>query len=373
MRDLAASRPCRIDLIAGTRPNLVKLAPLASVLSTQAWCQADVVFLEQHTAQALSTDVMADLGIDAGHVHRIPIEQHGHGPRLGEMVARYGERSRLRSPDLVVVFGDVDATLAVAIAAKREGHLVAHVEAGLRSRDRRMPEELNRLMVDSIADMFFTTTAEASCTLRGEGHAADRIHLAGNLMIDSLYRSLDLDAGREHATRLGLTPGEFMIATFHRPSNVDQRESLCDVVDLLEQVTRRMPVLLPLHPRTSAALERHGLRDRMDAIPGLHLTQPIRYGEFISLVGLARLAITDSGGIQEETTVLGIPCLTFRENTERPETITHGTNQLVDMAGISRAVDAILASPPPRRPAIPLWDGQCATRISSTLERWWAR
>src|SRR5690606_32478540 len=151
--------PCRIDLIAGTRPNLVKLAPLASVLSTQAWCQADLVFLEQHTAQALSTDVMADLGIDAGHVHRIPIEQHGHGPRLGEMVARYGERSRLRSPDLVVVFGDVDATLAVAIAAKREGHLVAHVEAGLRSRDRRMPEELNRLMVDSIADMFFTTTA----------------------------------------------------------------------------------------------------------------------------------------------------------------------------------------------------------------------
>ena len=373
MRDEAPSRRCRIDLIAGTRPNLVKLGPLSTQLSAKPWCQADVVFLEQHTAQALSSEVMADLGIDAGRVHRIPLDQGGSGYRLGEMVSRYGEHARLRQPDLVIVFGDVDATLAATLSAKREGLVVAHVEAGLRSLDRRMPEELNRLMVDAIADMFFTTTAEASATLHAEGHDPERVHLVGNLMIDSLHRSLDLPTGRIRARELGLTPGEFLVATFHRPSNVDHPDSLRNVLELLEQVTRRLPVLLPLHPRTSAALERHGLRGRIEAISGLRLTQPIRYAEFVSLIGLARLAITDSGGIQEETTVLGIPCLTFRENTERPETITLGTNRLIDIANASRCVEDILDTPPPRRPEIPLWDGQCAARIARVLESWWTQ
>ncbi|TWI02975.1 UDP-N-acetylglucosamine 2-epimerase (non-hydrolysing) [Luteimonas cucumeris] len=316
---------------------------------------------------------MADLGIDSDHVHRIPLKGRGNGERLGEMIARYGEYSSLRNPDLVIVFGDVDATLAASIAAKRNGLLVAHVEAGLRSFDHGMPEELNRLMVDAISDMFFTTTAEASKTLLSEGRNTKRVHLVGNLMIDSLHRGLDLSTGRRRASELGLTPGEFIVATFHRPSNVDDRESLSEVLNLLEQVARRLPVLLPLHPRTAASLERHGLRERIDAIPGLHLTPPIRYRDFISLIAIARLAITDSGGIQEETTFLGVPCLTFRENTERPETITQGTNRLVDITSAGRHVDSVLESQPPARPDIPLWDGQCAPRIAEVLKAWWTQ
>ncbi|GHD71447.1 UDP-N-acetylglucosamine 2-epimerase (non-hydrolyzing) [Luteimonas padinae] len=373
MAETGSHRACRLDLIAGTRPNLVKLAPLRAELSASPWCDPDVVFLEQHTAGALSSDVMADLGIDPRRIHRIPLGEGGSGQRLGDMITRYGEHVMVREPDLVIVFGDVDATLAATIAAKRNGYPVAHVEAGLRSRDRRMPEELNRLMVDAIADMFFTTTAEASSTLQSEGQDPARIHLVGNLMIDSLHRGLDLPAGRRHAEALGLTPGEFIVATFHRPSNVDDRQSLENVLDVLGQAAERLPVLLPRHPRTAAALERHGLGDRIGAIPGLHLTSPIRYREFISLVAAARLVITDSGGIQEETTVLGIPCLTFRENTERPETITHGTNRLVDIANAGRYLDEAIQAPPAPRPEIPLWDGRCAQRIAAVLEAWWAR
>lgn len=373
MPENTGQRRCRIDLVGGTRPNLVKLGPLAACLSSQSWCEPNVVFLEQHTANALSGDVMADLGIEPAHVHRIPLDERRSGHRLGEMIARYADHASLGKPDLVVVFGDVDATLAAAVAAKRSGLVVAHVEAGLRSFDRSMPEELNRLMVDSISDMFFTTTAEASGTLLSEGRDAAHIHLVGNLMIDSLHRTLDLAAGRRRAAELGLATGEFIVATFHRPSNVDRRDALEDVLDLLEQVARRLPVLLPLHPRTAAALGRHGLRNRIEAIPGLRLTQPIRYRDFISLIAAARLAITDSGGIQEETTFLGVPCLTFRENTERPETITHGTNRLVDLGNASRCVDDILHASHPARPAIPLWDGRCAPRIAERLKAWWTR
>lgn len=316
---------------------------------------------------------MDDIGIEPLAIHRLPVGNGGSGQRLGEMITRYGEHLLHRKPDLVVVFGDVDATLAAAIAAKRHGYPVAHVEAGLRSHDRRMPEELNRLMVDAIADMFFTTTADASGTLRSEGQDAQRIHLVGNLMIDSLYRSLDLQAGRRHAEALGLAPGRFIVATFHRPSNVDDRHSLQRVLEILEQAAGRLPVLLPLHPRTAAALERHGLMGRIQAISGLHLGPSIRYRDFISLVAAARLVITDSGGIQEETTVLGIPCLTFRENTERPETITHGTNRLVDIANARQHLDEVLQSRPVSRPEIPLWDGKCARRIAEVLEEWWAQ
>ncbi|RNF84353.1 non-hydrolyzing UDP-N-acetylglucosamine 2-epimerase [Montanilutibacter psychrotolerans] len=370
---MSATRRCRVDLIVGTRPNIVKLGPLAHALSASDWCDPRVVFLEQHTNAGLGDDILADLGVDADHVLRIPLPGDGYGQRLGDMVAGYGEALRADTPDLVVVFGDVDATLAAALAAKRHGLPVAHVEAGLRSHDRRMPEELNRLMVDAIADLFFATSEDAVDTLvRSEGKPADAVHFVGNLMIDSLVRTLDADAGARLGDAIGLPRGGFAVATFHRPSNVDHEPGLRAMLSLLQQASTRLPVVLPLHPRTAAALDRHGLRAHADGIDGLHLLPPIRYREFISLLSHARVAMTDSGGLQEETSFLGVPCLTVRENTERPVTITLGTNCLTSPAEAIGKLDAILQSPRAAATPIPLWDGNTAGRMTRVLSAWWA-
>lgn len=370
--DMPADSDCRIVLVAGTRPNLVKLGPLHAGLARQTWCTPSVLFLEQHTDRALSDEIMEDVGIDDARLFRVGLNQTDPGLRIGEMVNVSSAWLSNNHPDLVMVFGDVDATLAASIAAKRLGYPVAHVEAGLRSFDRRMPEELNRLMVDSISDMFLTTSMDASRQLLAEGHRPESVEFVGNLMIDSLVNGLDQGLGRDRLRALGLSSGEFGVATFHRPSNVDDKQSLTQVLALLAQVAQRMPLLMPLHPRTRAALERHALMDVARAIGDLRLVPAIRYQEFVSIVSLARYVLTDSGGIQEESSFLGIPCMTFRENTERPITITQGTNRLVNAADLLATTDAILQAPA-RRPAnIPLWDGQTAGRIVEHLHDWWA-
>lgn len=364
---------CRIDLVVGTRPNIVKLGPLAHALFAAEWCSPRVVFLEQHSTSELGDDILTDLGVGASALLRIPLSSDDHGLRTGEMISRYSTVLSSDTPDLVIVFGDVDATFAAALSAKRKGLPVAHVEAGLRSYDHRMPEELNRLMVDAVADMFFATSEEAADRLvRVEGKKAATVHFVGNLMIDSLVATIDAAAGRKACESLGLAPGGFAIATFHRPSNVDEPDALREVIALLRAACVRLPVLLPLHPRTAGALERHGLRKEVDAIAGLRAINPIRYRDFISLVSLSRLVLTDSGGLQEETTFLGIPCLTLRENTERPVTITLGTNRLATHASAIGMMDGILAQPPiAEPPPIPLWDGRTASRMVQVLSAWW--
>lgn len=355
-----------IDLVIGTRPNIIKAAPLYKALAASDWAVPRLVFLQQHTDPALSTQTMEDVGISQSQVTTIPLQGDHYGDRLGCMVSRYADLLAEGKPDLVTVFGDVDTTLAAAIAAKREHCLLAHVEAGLRSHDRKMPEELNRLMVDSIADLHLTTTAEARDTLLREGHPESSVHFVGNLMIDSLFATVDSKLADQLCLELDVHRDQFILCTFHRPSNVDSREGLQALTWMLTQMVQRLPIVWPLHPRTRAALEREQLLPRLD-IPGLRLVPALRYREFIALQSYARMVVTDSGGIQEECAVSGITCLTIRDSTERPDTLSAG-NELSTPETADQRLIHHLNMPAPTRQTIPLWDGSTARRTCDVFK-----
>jgi len=273
-------------------------------------------------------------------------------------------------PDLVVVVGDVNSTMAATLVAAKLLIPVAHVEAGLRSFDRTMPEEINRMLTDRLADLLLTPSAEADENLRAEGVPPERIHLVGNIMIDTLMRQLPLATLDRLAGRVNVKAGAYAVLTLHRPSNVDDRAALGPIVDALAVIAARLPVVFPVHPRTRERLRVFGLQ--MPA--GVILTDPLGYIDFLSLTSHARLVLTDSGGLQEESTALGIPCLTLRENTERPATVTDGTNQVVGtrteaiLAGFANAMEGRVGS---RRP--PLWDGKTAGRAADVLLRFLSR
>lgn len=364
------STPTRIDLVIGTRPNIVKAAPLLKALTQADWCKAQLVYLMQHTDASLADEPMEDLGIPAEHPVRLRLSTSGYGNRLGEMMASYSDHLLRTKPDLVVVFGDVDTTLAAAYAAKRQHIRLAHVEAGLRSGDRSMPEELNRLMVDAISDIHFTTTEQAHRQLLAEGHPRENVHHVGNLMIDSLLETVDREHGRLVCRRLGLNPASFGLATFHRPSNVDTREALLAIVAMLRAASQHIPLVLPLHPRTRSSLQRFGFEEELASIPGLLITNALRYRDFVSLLSLAKVVMTDSGGMQEECSVLGVHCLTVRENTERPETLHLGSNQLVAPRAAPDVLNNVLSDPAPNSANIPLWDGATGKRISAILQQY---
>lgn len=361
-----------VDLVIGTRPNIVKAGPLFGALKNSGWCVPRLVFLAQHRQSAMTTEVLEDVGVADSEVLRIDLNSDGSGYRMGEMMGRFAEHLNARRPRLVVVFGDVDSTLAAAYSAKRLHLPVAHVEAGLRSGDCSMPEELNRRMVDSIADLLLTTTHGATENLLREGRDCLDIHHVGNIMMDALKTTLARSGrsvdGARHLKAFGLEEEAFAVATFHRPSNVDQRAHLQQVVGILRAAAEHLPVLFPVHPRSQAALERHDIKvgERILLVP------PLRYSTFISLLSRARIAVTDSGGLQEETSILGVPCLTFRPNTERPETITLGTNRLARPEDARSEIDRVLARPMPGSSVIPLWDGNTASRIVTVLRDWFA-
>jgi UDP-N-acetylglucosamine 2-epimerase (non-hydrolysing) len=274
-------------------------------------------------------------------------------------------------PDWVVVVGDVNSTLACGLVSVKLGIKVAHVEAGLRSRDRTMPEEINRLLTDQLADLLLTPSSDADQNLLAEGIPAKRIRFVGNIMIDSLLGQLDR-AGRSTArTDLGLADKEYAMLTLHRPSNVDDTSAFVQIIEALEEISRRLPVVFPAHPRTHKMISELGLAERFEKISGLLLIDPVGYLDFLQLLNGASLVLTDSGGIQEETTVLGIPCVTLRENTERPITVEMGTNTIAgtNPASIIKASFAALDNPSNRSaPRIPpLWDGHTADRILDAL------
>jgi UDP-N-acetylglucosamine 2-epimerase (non-hydrolysing) len=265
----------------------------------------------------------------------------------------------------------VNSTLACALVCVKLGVRVAHVEAGLRSRDRTMPEEINRLLTDQIANLLLTPSADADANLRAEGIPAERIRFVGNVMIDSLRQNLERARESQARAQLGLTNGEYAVLTLHRPSNVDLPETFTRILDALERISQTLPVIFPVHPRTRKTIAELGLGDRVAAIRELRLIEPLGYLDFLSLYSGARLVLTDSGGIQEETTALGIPCLTLRENTERPITVELGTNVVVgtDTGRIVAAASAALngsSKRVTRQP--PLWDGHASERILNALE-----
>jgi UDP-N-acetylglucosamine 2-epimerase (non-hydrolysing) len=355
-----------VCLVAGARPNFMKIAPVARALASRG-VAAPIVHTGQHYDERMSEAFFRELEIPP------PVANLEVG--FGTAVAQTAEIMRRlepvlleQRPDWVVVVGDVNSTVAAAMTASKLGMTLAHVEAGLRSFDRGMPEELNRIVTDSLSDRLFVSEPSGVANLKREGIDERRIVLAGNVMIDTLLANLERSRAARAWERFDLHPGEFALATLHRPSNVDQRENLVSIVTALEQTSHKLPVLFPLHPRTRKRIHEFGFAEILSG-GRVRLVEPLGYFDTISLIDAARLVLTDSGGMQEETTVLRVPCLTLRENTERPITVEIGSSRLVGSRcpAILAAVDDVLKGPLRIGKVPEIWDGQAAERIADDL------
>jgi UDP-N-acetylglucosamine 2-epimerase (non-hydrolysing) len=356
--------------VVGARPNFVKIAPLMAALQRHPDIATTLVHTGQHYDAVMSRRFFEDLDIPAPDVD-LEVGSGSHAEQTAEVMKRIEPVLQTVKPDVVVVVGDVNSTLAAALTATKLGIAVAHVEAGLRSFDRTMPEEINRIVTDAIADLLFVTEASGRTNLLNEGVPSDRIHLVGNVMIDTLEASRARWEASDISRRLGLPPeAPYAVLTLHRPTNTDEIGRLDSLLEAMARLAQHVPLVFPVHPRTRQQLERH------HRLPGsadgrLMCVDPLGYIDFIALMARARVVLTDSGGVQEETTVLGVPCLTLRENTERPATITDGSNAIVGTHpdGIVAATLTALQRPArsTRRP--PLWDGQAAPRIVDILIR----
>jgi len=357
----------RVVEVAGARPNYMKVAPVHRALLAAGGFDPCFVHTGQHYDWEMSAVFVRDLGLPDPDVE-LGVGSGTHAEQTAQVMLRLEPVLIERAPDVVVVVGDVNSTLGGAITAVKLNIPVAHVEAGLRSFDRTMPEEINRLLTDAISDLLFAPSADAVDNLLTEGVPDQRIHLVGNVMIDSLDALLPRAGESDVLDRLGLTPRTYLVATLHRPSNVDAPDALERVVDLLISAGGILPLVLVTHPRTRLRLIDAGLAERLELARVLVL-EPLGYLDFVHLLANAAGALTDSGGIQEETTVLGVPCLTLRDRTERPITVTEGTNRVVglDRDLVLDAVRSIAAgdATSPRRPD--LWDGHAADRIVGVL------
>jgi UDP-N-acetylglucosamine 2-epimerase (non-hydrolysing) len=357
----------KVDLIAAARPNFMKIAPLYHALSREAWCQPRIVHTGQHYDPNMSDTFFRDLELPDPHVH-LGVGSGSHAEQLGGVMIAYEKAVTADRPDWIVVVGDVNSTAACALVGTKLWIPVVHLEAGLRSRDRHMPEEINRLATDAICDVLWTPSPDADENLRAEGVPAGRIDRVGNIMIDSyelMRHKIEAAGTRE---QMGLAGSRYGVVTLHRPSNVDDANVLTELVDALVQVSAGLPLVFSVHPRTRKRLEEFGLARRL-ASGTVKLVEPMPYIQFMNLVSGAAAVITDSGGVQEETTYLGIPCLTLRENTERPITVTEGSNRLVKREDlVNQAADAAGGNwPTGRKPD--LWDGQAAGRCVAALKR----
>jgi UDP-N-acetylglucosamine 2-epimerase (non-hydrolysing) len=358
----------KIHLIAAARPNFMKVAPLYHAIRARVGWQPVLVHTGQHYDANMSDAFFRDLRLPAPD-HHLEVGSGTHAEQTGGVMIAYERVAAADRPDCTVVVGDVNSTIACALASAKLGIPVVHLEAGLRSRDRSMPEEINRLATDAISDVLWTPSADADENLHAEGVPAERIDLVGNVMIDS-YEMLRTEVERDPTpARLGLQPKGYAVVTLHRPSNVDGEKSLRGLVADLEWTAERLPLVFPLHPRTRSRLESFGLLERLRAAPGITTCDPLGYVEFMSVVCGAKGVVTDSGGVQEETTYLGIPCLTLRENTERPVTVTMGTNRLVTREAFRATIETLVAGRWPAGRVPPLWDGRTAHRCVDSLAR----
>lgn len=365
--------PYLIDLIAAARPNFMKIAPLYRAISNEpALLRPRLVHTGQHYDENMSGAFFRDFGLPDPDAN-LGAGGGTHGEQTGRVIIAYEKLCMEERPDCTIVVGDVNSTMACTLAAAKLGIPVAHLEAGLRSGDRSMPEEINRIVTDSIADVLWTPSPDGDENLAREGVAAQRIARVGNIMMDALEMSRARFEARRYARELGLAQG-YGVVTLHRPSNVDDPAQLRLLVDMLEACSASIPLVFPVHPRTRKRLMEFDLWGGLLRQESIKLLEPAGYIEFMSLLSTSAVAITDSGGLQEETTYLGVPCLTLRENTERPITVTEGTNRLMRPADAPAAVRLIRQGqwPPGRKPA--LWDGKTAGRVVEDLklrlEKW---
>jgi UDP-N-acetylglucosamine 2-epimerase (non-hydrolysing) len=357
--------PKIIHLIAAARPNFMKVAPLYHALMPQSWCTPHIVHTGQHYDANMSESFFSDLRLPEP-AHHLEIGSGTHAEQTGRTMIAYEAVCQRERPEAIVVVGDVNATAACAMVGAKLWIPVVHLEAGLRSRDRRMPEEINRLVTDAISDLLWTPSKDADANLLAEGIPADKIDCIGNILIDS-FEMLRAKVEAAHTRRRLNLQGPFAVVTLHRPSNVDERDKLAELVGALVQLSRELTVVFAIHPRTRRRLEEFGLLEAVTGSVAIRVTEPLSYIEFMNLVMSCTIAITDSGGVQEETTYLGIPCATLRENTERPITLTEGTNRLLKPAALVAAAREALSGkwPKGKRPA--LWDGRAAQRAAHSL------
>ena len=350
--------------VVGARPNFVKMAPLIEALRRRGVNEQFVVHTGQHYDRKMSDEILEDLGFPTPD-YSLGVGSGTHGEQTAKVLMAFEKLLLERRPAVVVVAGDVNSTLACALAASKLGIPVAHLEAGLRSGDWDMPEEINRVLTDRLSDILLTHSPEATTNLESEGVDTSRVRYVGNTMIDSLRRYEGRARERAAWRPYGVEHGEYVLVTLHRPSNVDDPQRLSEIVGSLAAVGTSSPVIFPVHPRTRARLADGDLLGRLES-SGVRCIDPVGYLDFISLQTGAGAIVTDSGGVQEEASALGVDCYTLRANTERPVTITHGTNELIgDKPAALRNVR--LSGRPPTPCAIPLWDGHAADRAADAL------
>jgi UDP-N-acetylglucosamine 2-epimerase (non-hydrolysing) len=359
----------RIACVVGARPNFMKIAPVIEAMRSYPALEPVLVHTGQHYDEAMSKVFFEDLGLPRPDVY-LGVGSDSQARQTARILVEFEDLCLERSPDYVLVVGDVNSTMAASLVAAKLGVRLGHVEAGLRSFDREMPEEINRLVTDALADDLYTSCADAAPNLIREGVAKERIHFVGNVMIDSLVAHRERAAASAVLDRLGVGSRQYVLVTLHRPSNVDVPETFRGILGALGRISEEQPVLFPVHPRTRKRIAEFGLEGLLDNHPGLRLIEPQGYLDFLKLMDNTSLAVTDSGGIQEETTFLEVPCLTVRKNTERPVTVSEGTNTLVGVDP-DRIVEAGLEAlrTGGKRGHIPeRWDGKTAERIAELLD-----
>ncbi len=362
----------QLACFVGARPNFMKMAPLLRALAAHAQVDVTLVHTGQHYDPSLSDVFFEDLGMRRPDVS-LEVGSGSHGQQTARVLERTEEflLSCVADGkiDRVVVVGDVNSTMAVSLAAVKLGVSVAHVEAGLRSFDRGMPEEINRIVTDSIADLLLVSEPAGIDNLRREGHADDHVHLVGNVMIDTLLHLLPSARGRDTLSRHSLVPKGYGVVTLHRPSNVDHPQTLAELLHALADISRELPLVFPIHPRTRKQIELYDLIDVLSNARGILELPPLGYLDFLSLTSQAKAIVTDSGGLQEESTALGIPCLTMRGTTERPVTVQQGTSTLIgnDAEQLRFHMNAVLEGTYKKGSCPELWDGQAAKRIAEIL------
>ena len=358
----------KIANVVGARPNFMKIAPIVDEMKRHDEIEPILVHTGQHYDQAMSKLFFDDLGLPIPDTY-LRVGSGPHGAQTGKIMVEFERVLQETKPEVVVVVGDVNSTIACGLVAVKMGIRLAHVEAGLRSYDRTMPEEINRVLTDQISDYLFTTERRAHHNLQLEGIDQEKIFFTGNVMIDSLLKHRARAEQSRIMHELDITTKRYGLVTLHRPSNVDNHENLAQILEALITVQEELPLIFPVHPRTRKMLQKFGLEEKVQQAVDLKLTDPLGYLDFLKLMAHAKFVLTDSGGIQEETTVLDVPCITMRENTERPITVEVGTNIVIGNSPVSIVEESnrILAGHGKKGALPELWDGHAAERIVKIL------